>query len=48
MTSADTIPANPINVNALKMRCAACSMHQLCLPMGLEDADIDRPDKIIG
>jgi CRP/FNR family transcriptional regulator len=49
MISADTITFDkPINVNALKISCAACSMHQLCLPMGLEDADIDRLDKIIG
>ena len=49
MISADTISFDkPINVNALKISCAACSMHQLCLPMGLEDADIDRLDKIIG
>jgi CRP/FNR family transcriptional regulator len=49
MSSADTISFDkPINVNALKISCAACSMHQLCLPMGLEDADIDRLDKIIG
>ena len=49
MISADTISFDkPINVNALKISCAACSMHQLCLPMGLEDSDIDRLDKIIG
>jgi CRP/FNR family transcriptional regulator len=48
MIAADTTTADPINVNALKVSCAACSMHQLCLPMGLEDADIDRLDKIIG
>jgi CRP/FNR family transcriptional regulator len=37
-----------VNVTALKKSCAACSMHQLCLPMGLEDADITRLDQIIG
>ena len=47
------IPASPspsapiVNIQALKS-CAACSMHQLCLPMGLEDADIVRLDQIIG
>jgi CRP/FNR family transcriptional regulator len=40
--------ATPINVNALKASCAACSMHQLCLPMGLDDADMSRLDAIIG
>ncbi len=38
----------PVNLNALKTSCSACSMHQLCLPMGLEDADINRLDQIIG
>lgn len=37
-----------INVTALKASCAACSMHQLCLPMGLDDADLNRLDQIIG
>lgn len=41
-------PAAPINVNALRASCAACSMHQLCLPMGLDDADMSRLDAIIG
>jgi CRP/FNR family transcriptional regulator len=48
MIAADTTTPSPLDVNALKASCAACSMHQLCLPMGLEDADIDRLDKIIG
>jgi CRP/FNR family transcriptional regulator, anaerobic regulatory protein len=37
-----------LNVSALKASCASCSMHQLCLPMGLDDNDISRLDKIIG
>lgn len=37
-----------LNVTALKAGCAGCSMHQLCLPMGLDDADISRLDQIIG
>jgi CRP/FNR family transcriptional regulator, anaerobic regulatory protein len=41
-------PDTPINVNALRASCAACSMHQLCLPMGLDDADMSRLDAIIG
>jgi CRP/FNR family transcriptional regulator len=36
------------NVSALKASCAGCSMHQLCLPMGLDDADIVRLDQVIG
>ncbi|VXB98286.1 fumarate/nitrate reduction transcriptional regulator Fnr [Massilia sp. 9I] len=40
----------PIMIDApkLKASCGACSMHALCLPMGLGDADVDRLDMIIG
>jgi CRP/FNR family transcriptional regulator len=38
----------PVSVNDLKASCAACSMHQLCLPMDLDDADMSRLDAIIG
>lgn len=37
-----------LNVSALKASCASCSMHQLCLPMGLDDFDITRLDEVIG
>jgi CRP/FNR family transcriptional regulator len=41
-------PDQPINMGALKASCAGCSMHQLCLPMGLDDAEINRLDQVIG
>ncbi|RQO36388.1 transcriptional regulator [Herminiimonas sp. KBW02] len=37
-----------LSVNALRASCSTCSMHQLCLPMGLGENDMDRLDKIIG
>jgi CRP/FNR family transcriptional regulator len=37
-----------LNVGALKASCAGCSMHQLCLPMGMDDAEIIRLDEVIG
>ncbi|MNR83782.1 Transcriptional activator protein Anr [compost metagenome] len=37
-----------VNVGALRASCSTCSMHQLCLPMGLGENDMDRLDKIIG
>src|SRR5690606_27513414 len=37
-----------VEVQALRARCSTCSMHQLCLPMGLEENDMDRLDQIIG
>lgn len=35
-------------LEVLKAKCATCSMHQLCLPMGLDNNDMDRLDQIIG
>jgi CRP/FNR family transcriptional regulator len=35
-------------LQALKAGCASCSLHQLCLPMGLDEADMLRLDQIIG
>ena len=44
-----SVPTVPhINLHVLKASCAGCSMHQLCLPMGLDSAEIDRLDDIIG
>ena len=37
-----------LNVTALKASCANCSMHQLCLPMGLDESELNRLDQIIG
>jgi CRP/FNR family transcriptional regulator len=34
-----------LNVGALKASCAGCSMHQLCLPMGMDEAEIIRLDQ---
>jgi CRP/FNR family transcriptional regulator, anaerobic regulatory protein len=36
------------SLDTLKASCATCSMHQLCLPMGLDNNDMDRLDRIIG
>ncbi|WP_016833618.1 fumarate/nitrate reduction transcriptional regulator Fnr [Herbaspirillum lusitanum] len=38
----------PVNLHALRASCSACSMHQLCLPMGLDQGDMQRLDQIIG
>jgi len=45
-SSTNTAPA--LTVQTLQAGCAGCSMHQLCLPMGLEEADMQRLDQIIG
>jgi CRP/FNR family transcriptional regulator len=41
-----TLPG--VTIEVLRARCATCSMHQLCLPMGLDMSDMDRLDQIIG
>jgi len=41
-------PITSININSLRASCSACSMHQLCLPMGLGESDMHRLDQIIG
>ena len=48
MQTSDLTSLPLITPQALKASCAGCSMHQLCLPMGLDNADIDRLDQIIG
>lgn len=39
---------NPISIPTLRSSCSTCSMHQLCLPMGLGESDMQRLDQIIG
>ena len=48
MTPSVSISAQDINLNSLRASCSACSMHQLCLPMGLGESDMQRLDQIIG
>lgn len=42
------VPGTPVNVQELRASCSSCSMHQLCLPMGLDESDMQRLDQIIG
>jgi CRP/FNR family transcriptional regulator, anaerobic regulatory protein len=44
----DSPTCPPLTVEELRNRCSACSMHELCLPMGLDEADMSRLDQIIG
>ncbi len=36
-----------IKLSALKTACKSCSLHDLCLPLGLDMDDIDRLDEIV-
>jgi CRP/FNR family transcriptional regulator len=37
----------PINVKQLRTACSSCSLHELCLPAGLGQEELERLDKII-
>ncbi|MFZ6646838.1 fumarate/nitrate reduction transcriptional regulator Fnr [Undibacterium sp. TJN25] len=41
-------PSLPVSLHEIRAHCSSCSLHQLCLPMGLAEADMDKLDKIIG
>lgn len=40
--------SQPLTIHTLRNSCSTCSMHQLCLPMGLGESDMQRLDQIIG
>ncbi|MFL9926068.1 fumarate/nitrate reduction transcriptional regulator Fnr [Herbaspirillum lusitanum] len=44
---APTAPGDAVNLQALRASCSACSMHQLCLPMGLDQGDMQRLEQVI-
>lgn len=41
------IPPKPIKLSALKTACKSCKLHDLCVPLGMDLADIDQLDEII-
>jgi len=36
-----------VNLDDLRAKCKSCSLYQLCLPLGLQEGDIDRLESII-
>ncbi len=36
-----------VNLDDLRAKCKSCSLYQLCLPLGLEEGDIDKLESII-
>ena len=38
---------NQIDISSLKVACKDCNLYQLCLPLGLENDDLERLDSII-
>lgn len=41
------IPGNVINIRGLKQACKHCSLHDLCLPLGMSEEDLDLLESII-
>ena len=48
MTLASAQAPATVTIHGLRESCSACSMHQLCLPMGLGESDLEKLDQIIG
>ncbi|MGB7192249.1 fumarate/nitrate reduction transcriptional regulator Fnr [Collimonas pratensis] len=48
MNQAPLRAAPLLDIRALRTSCSSCSMHQLCLPMGLDEPEMQRLDGIIG
>ncbi len=44
------MPSQPIPISAqkLKVACSQCNLRELCLPVGLTEADVERVDELIG
>ena len=40
-------PGKPLDMAAIKVACANCNLHNLCLPLGIDTQDIERLDDII-
>ncbi|MEW6312839.1 MAG: fumarate/nitrate reduction transcriptional regulator Fnr [Pseudomonadota bacterium] len=38
---------NPISINHLKTACSSCSLHELCLPLGLSETEIAQLDQLV-
>jgi CRP/FNR family transcriptional regulator, anaerobic regulatory protein len=38
----------PMKLEAIKVACSSCNLRELCLPVGLSDADLARIDQLVG
>lgn len=45
--SADSPTANIVTLGSLKAACRTCSLHDLCLPRGMSDADVAELERIV-
>lgn len=48
LTGRRSMPKNSVvNLDDLRAKCKSCSLYQLCLPLGLEEGDIDKLESIV-
>ena len=45
--SPDHTMLSPIPIQAIKVACSNCNLRELCMPMGLNDADMKRLDDLV-
>lgn len=45
--SGDHSPSKVVNLSELKVACRDCQVQSLCLPLGMEEADLQRLDRIV-
>jgi CRP/FNR family transcriptional regulator len=41
------MPNRPVNLSGIKTGCSTCSLHELCLPAGLEATELERIDAVV-
>ena len=44
----DPMQREAIRIEAVKVACSSCSLREICLPVGLSEADLDQLDSLIG
>ena len=48
MTARSTAHIIPLHLPELKSACSQCNLRELCLPLGLDNAELDLLDSVIG
>jgi len=45
--STTTTPVAPLQVSQFKVACSSCNLRELCLPVGLNEPDLERLDQLV-
>ena len=41
------VPTTPLNPQAMKVACSNCNLRELCMPLGLNDRELDKIDEVV-